>query len=317
MKLKDREVAGGGTPGAREAGHSRANVAPPCTSFRHAQVDGLTVFYREAGDPAAPTVLLLHGFPTSSFMYRNLIPMLADRYHVIAPDMPGFGLTEVPERIAYAYTFDQLAKTVQRFTEVLGLERYALQVFDYGAPVGWRVAVAHPERVTALITQNGNAYEEALADGWIPIQRYWKEPSAANRDAVRQFVTPEAIKWQYTHGVKDPTRIAPDTYLLDAALIECPGNVDIQLDLFLDYADNVAKYPQFQAYFRKHRPPILAVWGRNDPFFRSAGAAAFKRDVPDAEIHLFDTGHFALETHISEIGALIHEFLDRRVQRVR
>jgi pimeloyl-ACP methyl ester carboxylesterase len=317
MELKEREVGGGGTPCTTRADDYRAEVAAPRVSFHHVQVDGLKVFYRRAGDPAAPAVLLLHGFPTSSFMYRNLIPMLADRYHVIAPDMPGFGLTEVPERIAYAYTFGQIARTVERFTEVLGLERYALQVFDYGAPVGWRIAAAHPERVTALISQNGNAYEEGLADGWIPIQRYWKDPSAANRDTVRQFVTPEAIKWQYTHGVEDPSRVAPDTYLLDATLIGRPGNVDIQLDLFLDYADNVAKYPQFQAYFRKHRPPILAVWGRNDPFFLSAGAAAFKRDVPDAEIHLFDTGHFALETHVIEIGSVIREFLDRRVQRVR
>jgi pimeloyl-ACP methyl ester carboxylesterase len=288
-----------------------AAAAP--VSFHHAQVDNVKVFYRQAGDPAAPTVLLLHGFPTSSFMYRNLIPMLAERYHVIAPDMPGFGLTEAPAQGEYTYTFDQLAKTMQRFTDVLGLERYALQVFDYGAPVGWRLAAARPECVTALISQNGNAYEEGLADGWIPIRKYWKDPSSANREAVRQFVTPEAIQWQYTHGVKDLARVAPDTYLLDAALTARPGNVDIQLDLFLDYADNVARYPQFQAYFRKHRPPILAVWGQNDPFFLNAGAEAFKRDVPSAEVHFFDTGHFALETHLSEIGPVIRDFLDRNV----
>lgn len=290
-----------------------ASAAAPRVSFHYAQVDNLKVFYRRAGNPAAPTVLLLHGFPTSSFMYRDLIPVLAERYHVIAPDMPGFGLTEAPAQGEYAYTFDQLAKTMQGFTEVLGLARYALQVFDYGAPVGWRIAAAHPERVTALISQNGNAYEEGLADGWIPIQKYWKDPSAANREAVRQVVTPEAIKWQYTHGVKDLSLVAPDTWLLDAALTARPGNVDIQLDLFLDYATNVARYPEFQAYFRKHRPPILAVWGKNDPFFLNAGAEAFKRDVPSAEVHFFDTGHFALETHVHEIGPLIRDFLDRHL----
>jgi pimeloyl-ACP methyl ester carboxylesterase len=284
-------------------------------TFRYAEVDGVKLFYRQAGDPAAPTVLLLHGFPTSSFMYRDLIPYLADRYHVIAPDMPGFGLTEVPESPAYAYTFDQLASTMARFTDVLGLDRYALQVFDYGAPVGWRLAAARPERISALITQNGNAYEEGLADGWIPIRKYWNDPSPANRQAVRQFVTPEAIKWQYTHGVRDLSRVAPDTYLLDAALIARPGNVDIQLDLFLDYADNVAKYPQFQAYFREHLPPLLAVWGRNDPFFLNAGAEAFQRDLPGAEVHFFDTGHFALETHVHEIGPVIRGFLERHLAR--
>jgi pimeloyl-ACP methyl ester carboxylesterase len=308
-------AAGAIASGAVQAADSRAAAAAPPVSFHYAQVDKVKVFYRQAGNPAAPTVLLLHGFPTSSFMYRNLIPMLADRYHVIAPDMPGFGLTEVPETLKYTYTFDQLAKTMQGFTDVLGLKRYALQVFDYGAPVGWRLAAARPERVTALISQNGNAYEEGLADGWIPIQKYWKDPSSANRDAVRQFVTPEAIKWQYTHGVKDLSRVAPDTYLLDAALTARPGNVDIQLDLFLDYATNVAKYPQFQAYFRKHRPPILAVWGKNDPFFLNAGAEAFKRDVPSAEVHFFDTGHFALETHVNEIGPVIRDFLDRNLAR--
>jgi pimeloyl-ACP methyl ester carboxylesterase len=284
-------------------------------TFRYAEVDGVKLFYRQAGDPAAPTVLLLHGFPTSSFMYRDLIPYLADRYHVIAPDMPGFGLTEVPESPAYAYTFNQLARTMERFTDVLGLDRYALQVFDYGAPVGWRLAAARPERISALITQNGNAYEEGLADGWIPIRKYWNDPSPANRQAVRQFVTPEAIKWQYTHGVRDLSRVAPDTYLLDAALIARPGNVDIQLDLFLDYADNVAKYPQFQAYFREHLPPLLAVWGRNDPFFLNAGAQAFQRDLPGAEVHFFDTGHFALETHVHEIGPVIRGFLERHLAR--
>ena len=288
----------------------------PVVSYHHVRVDGVNVFYREAGDPAAPKVLLLHGFPTSSFMYRELIPMLADRYHVIAPDMPGFGLTEVPEDAGYVYSFDRLAATMERFTEVIGLDQYAMQVFDYGAPVGWRMAATRPQRITALITQNGNAYEEGLADGWIPIQKYWKDPSPANREAVRHFVTPDAIKWQYTHGVQDLSRVAPDTYLLDAMLTARPGNVEIQLDLFLDYASNVAQYPRFQAYFREHRPPILAVWGRNDPFFLNAGAEAFKRDVPDAQVQFFDTGHFALETHVHEIGPVIRAFLDRHLTPV-
>ena len=300
-----------------EAAGQRALVVAPQVAFRYAQVDDVKVFYRQAGDPDMPTVLLLHGFPTSSFMYRDLIPVLANRYHVIAPDMPGFGLTEAPEQGKYAYTFDQLAKTMEEFTEALGLRRYALQVFDYGAPVGWRLAAGHPERITALISQNGNAYEEGLADGWIPIRKYWADPSTANREAVRHFVSPEAIKWQYTYGVKDLNLVAPDTYLLDAALTARPGNVDIQLDLFLDYASNVAMYPQFQAYFRRHRPPILAVWGRNDPFFLNAGAEAFRRDVPEAEVRFFDTGHFALETHVNDIGPVIVDFLDRNVPRTR
>jgi pimeloyl-ACP methyl ester carboxylesterase len=310
-------VAGALAHGGGQAAGPRGDTAAAQVSFHYAQVDNVKVFYRQAGDPAAPTVLLLHGFPTSSFMYRDLIPMLAGRYHVIAPDLPGFGLTEAPARGQYAYTFEQLAKTMQGFVDVLGLHRYALQVFDYGAPVGWRLAAARPERITALISQNGNAYEEGLADGWIPIRKYWADPSAANREAVRQFVTPEAIKWQYTHGVKDLSRVAPDPYLLDAALTARPGNVDIQLDLFLDYADNVAQYPRFQAYFRKHRPPILAVWGKNDPFFLNAGAEAFKRDVPDAEVRFFDTGHFAMETHVNEIGPVIREFLGRKLLQMR
>lgn len=281
---------------------------------RYAQVGDVKVFYREAGSRTAPTVLLLHGFPTSSFMYRHLIPQLADRYHVIAPDLPGFGFTQAPERGQYAYTFDQLAKTIDQFTVQLKLDRYALQVFDYGAPVGWRLAVAHPERVTAIVSQNGNAYEEGLSEGWSPIQKYWKDPSAANRDALRDFFKPDAIKWQYTHGTPDESLIAPESYGLDAALVARPGNVEIQLDLFLDYASNVAKYPEFQAYFRKHQPPLLAAWGRNDPFFLPAGAEAWKRDIPKAEIRFFDTGHFALETHAAEIGTTIRAFLDKNIK---
>lgn len=219
-------------------------------TYRYVQVDDVNVFYREAGNPANPTILLLHGFPASSFMYRKLIPMLADRYHVIAPDLPGFGFTKSPDRKQYAYTFDNLAKTIDRFTETLKLDKYAIEVFDYGAPVGWRLAVAHPERITAIITQNGNAYEEGLSEGWNPIQKYWKEPNDENRNALREFLKPDSIKWQYTHGVSDVNLVAPETYTLDAAFVSRPGNDEVQLDLFRDYATNVARYPEFQAYFR-------------------------------------------------------------------
>lgn len=301
---------------AAGGGNAHAAGAPaPAVAYRYAQVDSVKVFYREAGDRRAPTVLLLHGFPTSSHMYRDLIPMLADRYHVVAPDLPGFGFTEAPERGKYAYTFDQLATTIDRFTDVLGLKTYALQVFDYGAPVGWRLAAAHPNRVTAIVSQNGNAYEEGLSEGWSPIQRYWKDPSTKNRDALRDFFKPESVKWQYTHGVKDESSIAPEAYTMDATLLSRPGNAEIQLDLFLDYAANVKKYPEFQAYFRKHQPPLLAVWGKNDPFFLPPGAEAWKRDLPRAEIKFFDTGHFALESSVNEIGPIIREFLDRNVPR--
>lgn len=298
-----------------------ASAAPtppgPVVHYRYAMADGVKVFYREAGDPKAPTVLLLHGFPTSSFMYRNLIPLLADRYHVIAPDLPGFGLTEAPDRAHYAYTFDRLAQTIDAFTETMGLKRYAMEVFDYGAPVGWRLAVAHPERITAIVTQNGNAYEEGLSDGWNPIQTYWKEPTPAHREALRSFLSEEAIKWQYTHGVPEALvdRVAPETWALDHSQVSRPGNADIQLDLFLDYANNVKKYPEFQAYFRKYQPPLLAAWGKNDPFFLPPGAEAFKRDIPKAEVRFYDTGHFALESNGPEIGAEIHRFLDRVVPR--
>lgn len=292
-----------------------AQAATPEVTYHYAQVDNVRVFYREAGDPKAPTIVLLHGLPTSSFMYRELIPMLADRYHVIAPDMPGFGFTEAPSRGAYAYTFAQLAQTMDRFTEVLGLQRYALQVFDYGAPVGWRLAVAHPERVTALISQNGNAYEEGLSPGWAPVKRYWNDPTPANRDALRVMLTAQDIKSQYTHGVADPLRIAPETYTLDHERVSRPGNDEIQLDLLLDYQNNVKLYPTFQQYFRTHQPPLLAVWGRNDPYFLPAGAQAWTRDLPKAEIHFYDTGHFALETHVREIGPVIHQFLDAHVAR--
>jgi pimeloyl-ACP methyl ester carboxylesterase len=282
-------------------------------SYRYADAGGVKIFYREAGRADAPTVLLLHGFPTSSHMFRNLIPLLAERYHVIAPDLPGFGFSDAPSPDKVKWTFDNLAKRIDLFTGVVGLKRYAIYVFDYGAPVGFRLALAHPERITATISQNGNAYEEGLSEGWNPIQAYWKDPTPENRWALRAFLSPETTRWQYVHGVADESAVAPEAYTLDAALLARPGNDEIQLDLFLDYASNVALYPKFQQYFRTHRPPLLAVWGRNDPFFLPPGAEAFKRDNPRAEVQFFDTGHFALETHAGEIGAAISAFLGKNV----
>ena len=279
------------------------------TKYQTIQVNGINVFYREAGSATSPTVLLLHGFPTSSHMFRNLIPKLADNYRVIAPDLPGFGFSDSPPRDKFKYTFENLARVMGDFTEKLGLKRFAIYVFDYGAPVGLRLALMHPERISAIISQNGNAYEEGLSEGWNPIQNYWKEPSAANRAALRDFLKPEATKWQYTHGVADASLIAPETYGLDSALLARPGNDEIQLDLFLDYASNVALYPKFQAFFRENRRPLLAVWGQNDPFFLPAGAKAFTRDNHKAKVHFFDTGHFALETHATEIAEIMREFL--------
>jgi pimeloyl-ACP methyl ester carboxylesterase len=289
-------------------------LAPaPVVGYHSVDVQGIKVFYREAGDPAAPTILLLHGFPASSHMYRGLIPLLADRYHVVAPDLPGFGFSDAPSPSQYVYTFDHLASTIDAFTTTLGLQHYAIEVFDYGAPVGWRLAVAHPDRITAIVTQNGNAYEEGLSSGWNPIQKYWNEPSEANRAALRDFLTPGSVKWQYVHGSKNEALIAPESYTLDSALLARPGNDDIQLDLFLDYANNVKRYPEFQSYFRKFHPPLLAVWGRNDPFFLPPGAEAFKRDISDAEVYFYDAGHFALETNLNEIAAQIHRFLDHHL----
>lgn len=288
-----------------------ANVPP--TTIHRIQADGITVFYREAGPADAPVVLLLHGFPTSSFQYRELIPRLADTYRVIAPDLPGFGFTEVPPARSYKYTFDALANTVLAFTDVLRLKRYALYVFDYGAPTGLRLAMAHPERITAIVSQNGNAYEEGLGDAWAPIQRYWREPSSKNRELLRNALGPEGLRSQYTDGVPNPDKIAPEGHTLDAALIQRPGNMDIQLDLFLDYANNVKLYPAFQEYFRKSKPPLLAIWGKKDPFFIPAGAQAFLRDNPNATLQLLDTGHFALETHVEEIARAMREFLSKNV----
>jgi pimeloyl-ACP methyl ester carboxylesterase len=284
---------------------------PMTIQYRRITVDGNQIFYREAGVPANPTLLLLHGFPTSSHMFRNLIPALAGNYHVVAPDLPGFGFSDSPDRKQFAYTFENLAKVIGRFTEAIGLDRFAIYVFDYGAPVGLRLALSHLDRITAIISQNGNAYVEGLSDGWNPIQKYWQAPTAENRAALRNFLTPEATRWQYTHGVSDEDLVAPESYTLDAALLARPGNDDIQLDLFLDYAGNVALYPRFQEYFRTCRPPLLAVWGKNDPFFLPQGAEAFRRDLPDAEIHFLDTGHFALETHYPSIADLIQNFLGR------
>jgi pimeloyl-ACP methyl ester carboxylesterase len=280
--------------------------------YRHADAGGHRVFYREAGDPTNPT-LLLHGFPSSSHMFRDLIPLLADRFRLVAPDLPGFGHTTSPA--GFSYTFDNLAEAVAGFTDAVGLTRYALYVFDYGAPTGFRLAMARPDRVTAIISQNGNAYDEGLSANWDPIQRYWRDPTPANRDALRSLLTLDATKWQYVHGVPDETLVSPDGYTLDFALLSRPGNAEVQLDLFGDYATNVSLYPRFQDYFRSRRPPLLAVWGKNDPFFLPAGAEAYRRDNPDAEVRLLDTGHFALETHAREIAALIPDFLGRAVPR--
>jgi pimeloyl-ACP methyl ester carboxylesterase len=283
----------------------------PLTSVRKVEADGVQVFYRVAGDPSAPVILLLHGFPTSSFMFHELIPRLADRYRVIAPDLPGFGFTEVPAERKYTYSFEALAVTLDAFTRALGLNRYAIYVFDYGAPTGFRLAMAHPERVTAIVSQNGNAYEDGLGDAWGPIRKYWSEPTAENREVLRQnILTLEATRWQYTHGVAIPESVAPESYTLDTALMERPGNKEIQLDLFLDYASNVTLYPKFQEYFRRSRPPLLAIWGKNDPFFIPAGAEAFRKDLPNAQVQFLDTGHFATETHVVEIADAMREFLE-------
>jgi pimeloyl-ACP methyl ester carboxylesterase len=279
--------------------------------YRKADVDGFKIFYREAGPANATALLLLHGFPTSSHMFRELIPALSDRFRLIAPDLPGFGQSDMPSRDKFSYTFDRLAEVIERFTQVIGLTRFAIYAFDYGAPTGFRLAVRHPERITAIVSQNGNAYEEGLSEGWNPIQAYWRDPSQSNRDALRSFLAPDATIWQYTHGVSDTTSVSPDGYSLDNFYLARSGADDVQLDLFGDYKSNVALYPAFQEYFRKHKPPFLAVWGKNDPFFLPPGAEAFKRDIPGTEVRFFDTGHFALETHCEEIAAAIRDFLSR------
>jgi pimeloyl-ACP methyl ester carboxylesterase len=276
-------------------------------------VDGLEIFYRSAGNRDAPTILLLHGFPSASHMFRDLIPELAESYHVVAPDLPGFGMTEQPARNAFNYTFETIANVIDRFTEVLGLAEFALYVFDYGAPIGFRLAVMRPERISAIVTQNGNTYLEGVSDAFAPVQAYWKEPTQANRDALRGFLAPQTTLFQYTHGVADPSLLSPDGRNLDDFYLARPGNAEIQLDLLLDYQSNVALYDTIQAYLRQHQPPILAVWGKNDPFFIPPGAEAFKRDVPSAEVRFVDSGHFALETHAREIGAAMRAFLVKHI----
>jgi pimeloyl-ACP methyl ester carboxylesterase len=298
--------------GAKRGSVSRSSLEAqlPLTSIHRVEADGVRVFYRAAGNASAPVILLLHGFPASSFMFRDLIPRLANDYRVIAPDLPGFGFTEVPAGRNYVYTFDQLALTVEAFTQALKIDRYAIYVFDYGAPTGFRLAMAHPDRITAIVSQNGNAYEEGLGDAWDPIKKYWAAPTAENRDILRQSVlTAGGTRWQYTHGVTNPENVAPESYTLDTTLLERPGNKDIQLDLFLNYASNVKLYPKFQEYFRTSKPPLLAIWGKNDPFFIPAGAEAFRKDIPAANIQFLDTGHFALETHAVEIASAMNDFL--------
>jgi pimeloyl-ACP methyl ester carboxylesterase len=280
--------------------------------YRSVEVDGIKVFYREALKAGAPKLLLLHGFPTSGHMFRDLMPLLADKFHLVAPDLPGFGLTDMPPRERFRYTFDNIARVIERFTEIIRFDRFALYVFDYGAPTGFRMAVRHPERITAIVSQNGNAYEEGLSDGWTPIRAYWEDASEANRKALRAFLTPEMTSWQYTHGVPDPSSVSPDGQNLDNYYLARPGADEIQLDLFGDYKSNIALYPTVQSYFRAQKPPFLAVWGKNDPFFLPPGAEAFKRDIPEAQVHFFDTGHFALETHCVEIAKIISDFIDGR-----
>jgi len=279
------------------------------TRYHKVSVDGLNIFYREAGRVDAPVLLLLHGFPSAGHMFRNLIPMLSDSFRLIAPDFPGFGQSDMPPRDKFSYTFAKLAGAIERFTEVLGIARFSIYVFDYGAPTGFRMAVRHPERVAAIISQNGNAYEEGLSDGWNPVRAYWKDPSEANRAALRSFLSPETTIWQYTHGAADASLVSPDGYSLDNFYLARPGVHEVQLDLLGDYKTNVAMYPEFQAYFRKYKPPFLAAWGKNDPFFLPPGAEAFKRDIPGAEVRFFDAGHFALETHCGEIAKAIRDFL--------
>jgi len=288
--------------------------ALPIVQYRSQPVDNVDVFYREAGPADAPVILLLHGFPTSGHMFRDLIPLLADRYRVIAPDLPGYGQTKAPKRGDFDYTFDNLAKVIGGFVDAIGLTKYALYIFDYGAPTGLRLALAHPERVTAIITQNGNAYLDGFSPAWESWQRYWREPTQENREATRDALAPETIRdIQYGTGT-DLSRLSPDGYTLDIAYMSRPGADEIQLDLVLDYRSNVASYPAFQAYFREHQPPLLAVWGKHDPFFIPPGAEAYKRDLPEAEVHFLDTGHFALETHANEIAGYIRDFLGRKLK---
>src|ERR1700723_822131 len=281
-------------------------------SFKKATINSFKIFYREGGDPQAPAVLLLHGFPTSSHMFRNLIPQLAGQYHVVAPDLPGFGFSDAPDHQSFSYTFDHLAEVMGEFIEQIGLTKFVVYIFDYGAPVGLRLALKYPDRIAGIITQNGNAYEEGLSDGWAPVHAYWKNPTQENRDALRFLSTREITVWQYTTGVEHAeSRIAPEAIELDQVLLDRPQSAEIQLDLITNYLTNIQLYPKFHEYFRAHRPPTLAVWGKNDPFFLPAGAEAYRRDNPEAKVVLLDTGHFALETHEPEIGEEIRSFLGK------
>src|ERR671923_919856 len=276
-------------------------------------VDGQTIFYREAGNKEkTPTILLLHGFPTSSYMFRNLIPALADKFHLVAPDYPGFGNSSMPTVVEFPYTFDHLAEIVDKFTELMGLEKYSMYVMDYGAPIGYRLAVKHPENIEALIVQNGNAYDEGLREFWEPLKAYWTEPNEKNKDELRKFLTLEATKWQYTHGAKNENAISPDNWLVDQSLLDRPGNKEIQLQLFYDYRSNPPLYPQWQDYFRKYQPPALVIWGKNDLIFLKEGALPYQRDLKDIDIHLLNTGHFALEEESELIASLISNFLNKR-----
>jgi len=277
--------------------------------YRNVHVKGLNIFYREAGLKYAPTILLLHGYPTSSHMFRNLIPILSEKYHVIAPDLPGFGYSDAPNHDQFNYTFDNLADTMQSFIDQLEMNRFAVYVFDYGAPVGYRLAMANPEKITGIISQNGNAYEEGLSLDWNPIQKYWQDPSLENRNSLNDFVSQQATWYQYHEGVADPSLIAPESYTLDQHFLDRPGNIEIQLDLLKDYRTNVALYPKFHQYFRDYQPKLLAVWGNRDPFFLPAGAGAYKKDLPEATVKFYETGHFALETHLAEIGVDIVDFM--------
>lgn len=294
---------------------SKRVASTPVTHHRTAKVDGVNMFYREAGPADAPAVLLLHGFPTSSHMFRNLLPALADRYRVIAPDYPGYGQSDMPPREKFEYTFDHFAELVDGLLDQLGVKTYAMYVMDYGAPVGWRLALKHPERITGLIIQNGNAYEEGLKEFWDPIKAYWSDHSEQHRRSLDVLVKPETTKFQYTDGVSDVTRIPPDNWVYDQALLDRPGSADIQLDIFYDYRTNLPLYPKVQQYFRDKRPPALIVWGKNDKIFPADGAHPYKRDLPDAELHLLDTGHFALEDKAGEMIPLIRDFLDRKIPR--
>lgn len=279
-------------------------------AYKTCPVQGFNIFFREAGNPSDPAILLLHGFPTSSHMFRNLIPKLANAFHIIAPDLPGFGFSDAPDHRSFQYTFARLAEVIGKFTEQIGLRKFAIYVFDYGAPTGYRLALNFPDRITAIISQNGNAYVEGLSEGWNPIRAYWENPSRENRDALRAMCSLETTRWQYHHGVENAgERIAPESIALDQALLDRPQSLEIQLDLFGDYQSNVALYPRFQEFFRKYQPPTLAVWGKNDPFFLPAGAEAYQRDNPKAKVVFYDTGHFALETHADEIAAEIRSFL--------